>query len=117
PVPRPPDDDDALRRMLADNDRTILIDRAWLAGDSQPDWERLRKRIAALPLPVFPLEGRDVLALGLAPGPRVGALLRSTRHWWLQRGCTPERAACLAELARQASGLSSGDDGAERVQC
>ena len=78
PVPRPPDDDDALRRMLADNDRTILIDRAWLAGGSQPDWERLRKRIAALPLPVFPWKDvtswrwawRPVRALAHCFGPR-----------------------------------------------
>ncbi len=47
PMPRPSDDDDALRRLLADNDRTILIDRAWLAGGNHPDWKRLRKRIAA----------------------------------------------------------------------
>lgn len=105
PVPRPSDDDDALRRMLADNDQAVLIDRAWLAGGSQPGWAELRNRIAAMPRPVFPLQGRDALALGLPPGPRVGALLRSVRRWWLDRGCTPDRAACLAELARQAAGV------------
>jgi poly(A) polymerase/tRNA nucleotidyltransferase (CCA-adding enzyme) len=104
PVPSPSDDDDALRRMLADHDQAVLIDRTWLAGGNRPGWARLRERIAAMRPPVFPLEGRDVLALGLAPGPQVGALLRSVRCWWLDRGCTPDRTACLAELARQAAG-------------
>ena len=54
----------------------MLIDRAWLAGGDAPDWAALRARLAALPRPVFPLEGRDVLALGEPEGPRVGTLLR-----------------------------------------
>jgi hypothetical protein len=52
--------------------------------------------------PVFPLEGRDVVALGVPAGPTVGALLRDVRTWWLAGGCIADRAACLAELARLA---------------
>jgi hypothetical protein len=52
--------------------------------------------------PVFPLEGRDVVALGIPSGPAVGALLRATRQWWLDGGCVADRDACLAELARTA---------------
>ena len=42
-----------------------------------------------------------MLALGLAPGPRVGALLRTVRAWWLAGGCTADAASCRAELSRQ----------------
>jgi hypothetical protein len=52
---------------------------------------------------VFPLEGRDVVALGVPPGPRVGALLRQVRAWWLAGGCLADAAACRAELARLAT--------------
>jgi poly(A) polymerase len=52
--------------------------------------------------PVFPLEGRDVVPLGVAPGPRVGALLREVRQWWLDGGCVAGATACRAELARRA---------------
>jgi len=97
PAPRPGDDDAALRRLLADHETTDVIDRVWL--DSGPD--ALRQRLAVMQRPVFPLEGRDVLALGVAPGPLVGKLLREVRQWWLDGGCTAGRSACEAELARR----------------
>ena len=100
PQIRPDIDDDSLRRLLADTDPAILRDRTWLDGGGGPDWEALRARLAAMPRPVFPLEGRDVLALGLEPGPAVGELLRAVRGWWLAGGCTADAAACRAELAR-----------------
>ncbi|MDR3536443.1 MAG: CCA tRNA nucleotidyltransferase, partial [Acetobacteraceae bacterium] len=71
----------------------------WLAGDANPAWARLRARLAALPRPHFPLEGRDALAHGLPAGPQVGALLRAVRAWWLEGGCRAGAAACRAELA------------------
>lgn len=101
PVPRPGEDDAALRRLLADETRELLIDRAWLAGGDAPDWIALRARLAALPRPVFPLEGRDVLALGEPEGPRVGVLLRAVRQWWLDGGCVAGEEACRRELARR----------------
>nr|WP_294529743.1 CCA tRNA nucleotidyltransferase [uncultured Rhodopila sp.] len=97
PSPRPDDDDAALRRLLADYEQRDLIDRVWLDGGPAA----LRHRLAAMARPVFPLEGRDVVALGVAPGPRVGALLRDVRQWWLDGGCTANKPACEAELARR----------------
>ena len=101
PVPEPGDDDAALRRLLADHATEVLIDRAWFGGAAAPEWAELRARLARLPRPVFPLEGRDVLALGEPEGPRVGSLLRAVRRWWLDGGCTASPDACRTELARQ----------------
>lgn len=101
PVPQPGDDDAALRRLLADWEKAIVIDRSWLAGGGAPEWAALRARLAALPRPVFQLEGRDVLALGEAEGPRVGILLREVRRWWLDGGCTATSDACREELERR----------------
>ena len=101
PVPQPSDDDAALRRSLADEPGNVLIDRTWLTDGSSPEWSALRARLAAIPRPVFPLEGRDVLALGEPEGPRVGALLRAVRQWWLDGGCIADKDACRAELVRQ----------------
>ena len=106
PLPHPGDDDATLRRKLADHPRATLIDRTWLAHaatetPTDADWSSLRARLNTLAKPRFPLEGRDVLALGVAPGPRVGALLRTVRDWWLAGGCTADAAACRAELSHQ----------------
>jgi poly(A) polymerase len=104
PLAQPDADDATLRRLLADTAPAILLDRIWLEGEGNAEWQGLRGRLAAMAQPVFPLEGRDVLALGLPPGPQVGALLRSVRQWWLEGGCCADVDACRAELARRASG-------------
>jgi poly(A) polymerase len=57
--------------------------------------------------PDFPLGGDHVTALGIAPGPRVGHLLATVRHWWEDGDFAADRAACLArlkELARAEGG-------------
>jgi poly(A) polymerase/tRNA nucleotidyltransferase (CCA-adding enzyme) len=97
--PPPWGDDDDLRRQMADTAPDILIGRSYLAGQA----EAVRDRIRSIPRPVFPLEGRDALALGVPPGPAVGALLRQVRGWWLAGGCAADAAACRAELGRLAA--------------
>ena len=96
PLARSGDDDATLRRLLADTPVEALIDRTWLAGENNA----VRDRLRALPIPVFPLEGRDVVALGLPPGPRVGAVLRAVRGWWLAGGCVADAEACREETGR-----------------
>ncbi len=104
PAPGPDDTDDALRRLRADALATIAEGRTWLRqardGGDPGRWTALRDRLAALPDPVFPLGGRDVVALGLPPGPAVGAALRAVRDWWLAGGCRADAPACRAELRR-----------------
>jgi poly(A) polymerase len=83
----PADADDAeLRRWLADTPKEVLVDRVWLAGGDAG----LRQRLAALEVPVFPLQGRDLRSVGVPAGPRLGARLRELREWWLDGGCTAD---------------------------
>ena len=91
--------DATLRRLLANTERSVLIDRTWLDGDPAPARDALRQRLQTMPQPVFPLEGRHVLALGIPPGPQVGALLRAVQTWWLEGGCQADATACRAQLA------------------
>lgn len=52
--------------------------------------------------PRFPLQGRDLLDLGIPRGKLVGQLLRDLERWWEDRDYRPGREECLAELrARQ----------------
>jgi poly(A) polymerase len=46
----------------------------------------------------LPVGGRDVLALGVPPGPRVGELLRRVEGWWIAADFRPDRPACLVHL-------------------
>jgi poly(A) polymerase len=94
-TPKVTGSDAALRRLLADHDKQDLIDRTKLDGDTDGS-----RRLSSMSRSVFPLEGRDVVALGIPPGPAVGELLRDVRQWWMDGGCVADRAASLAELAR-----------------
>jgi poly(A) polymerase len=96
--------DTDLRRLLADHDKADLIDRTWLDGDAT-----VRQRLSGMVRPVFRVEGRDVVALGVPAGPAVGGLLRAVRQWWMDGGCVATRAACLSELARLANVSNMGE--------
>ena len=77
-----------------------------IAADGGID-EALLKQLLALAAgwtpPVFPLAGRDVMALGVPPGPRIGQLLAELRGWWEAGDFTADRAACLAHLKKIAA--------------
>jgi poly(A) polymerase/tRNA nucleotidyltransferase (CCA-adding enzyme) len=45
------------------------------------------------------LHGRDITALGIPPGPRIGEILDAVRAWWLDGGCTADATACRAKMA------------------
>ena len=105
-APSPGGSDADLRRLLADHLPADLIDRTWLDGSVEA-----RRRLSTTPRPVFPVVGRDVVARGIPSGPRVGALLRDVRQWWMDGGCVADRAACLAELARMANLPNMGGRG------
>ncbi|HEY1856711.1 CCA tRNA nucleotidyltransferase [Acidocella sp.] len=84
--------DDDLRRALEAEPAEILAGRTWLALGA--DWAPLRTRLAATKRPVFALQGRDLQALGLRPGPSMGAALKRVHEWWRQGGCVADAEAC-----------------------
>jgi hypothetical protein len=75
----------------------------WLADARQgaaPRRATLRATLHAEAAPVFPLQGRDLLAAGVSPGPALGALLAAVEAFWIAGGCTADHTACLAEAKR-----------------
>jgi poly(A) polymerase len=46
--------------------------------------------------PKLPLDGDDLIAEGVRPGPQLGKILAAVETWWLERDFAPDRAACLA---------------------
>ncbi len=88
-----------LRRALAEDAADLLITKTWLAQTDDPGWPDLRTRLATTPRPIFPLQGRDITALGIPPGPRIGKILNRTRKWWKLQGCSADFETCL-EIAK-----------------
>lgn len=88
--------------VLADAARLVWARTADPVDD--PSWRALLALAAAWQPPVFPLRGADLLARGVAPGPRVGQVLSALEDWWISQGFPPEPARIedrLAELLRQ----------------
>lgn len=88
----------ALYRLGAERYRDVAL---LLAAEGAMSRDRLVELLALAEdwtAPVFPLAGRDVTALGIPPGPRVGRLLDAVREWWEAGDFTADRAACLLHL-------------------
>jgi poly(A) polymerase len=87
-----------LYRLGAERFRDVAL---LLAADGVISAARLGEFLAlagAWTPPRFPLAGRDVVALGIPPGERVGQLVDAVRAWWEAGDFTADRTACLAYL-------------------
>ena len=89
-----------LRASLYRLGTKLFIDRVLL--DAPGDWHAALALAGAWTPPELPIGGNDALALGLRPGPKVGALIEAVERWWIAGDFSADRAACLAELKRLA---------------
>jgi poly(A) polymerase len=74
----------------------------WTRSACPPD-DAAFSVLATLPrrwaAPIFALSGRDVLAAGLSPGPRIGILLDTLEREWIASDFVLDRTALLARLS------------------
>jgi poly(A) polymerase len=89
-----------LRASLYRLGTKLFTDRALL--DAPAGWQQALALAQSWTPPELPVNGGDALALGLKPGPKVGALLEAVERWWIAGDFKADRAACLAELKRLA---------------
>jgi len=90
----------AVDLMLMEWARRLVTDSR-LAREETEAWQRLIERSEAWQEKVFPLRGRDVLDLGVPPGPEVSRLLDAVEAWWLEGQFSADRAACLEKLRQE----------------
>jgi poly(A) polymerase len=87
-----------LYRFGTDTARDLVLlhdpERRALAAQAAAQWED----------PRFPLQGRDLLELGVPRGPEVGRLLKDIGRWWEDRDYRPTREDCLRELHARLAG-------------
>jgi poly(A) polymerase len=112
PVPSPELAEAALDRLMYRDGKTGIVMRLRLllagaranAVESDADmmkaarFSALLKRAENFQKPVLPLGGADVIALGVAPGPKVGELLVQIETLWVERNFALDRAALTARL-------------------
>ena len=96
-----------LYRLGAEHYRDLAL-LAWaqaggasLSKSKTKAWRELADLPRSWSAPVFPLRGRDALALEVPPGPQVGRLLAAVEEWWLDGDFAAGRKECLAELKRR----------------
>jgi poly(A) polymerase len=89
----------ALYRQGVERYRDIALLLAADGQMSQPRLAELLDLARGWTPPVFPLTGRDVTALGIPPGERIGRLLAAVHDWWEAGDFNADRAACLAHLS------------------
>ncbi len=94
----------ALYRLGTERYRDIALLVAAEGAMSQSRLAELLDLARSWTPPAFPLAGRDVTALGILPGERVGRLLAAVHDWWEAGDFTADRAACLACLGEIAIG-------------
>lgn len=85
-----------LRLALASARRKAETDPAFLADSAS--FHRLLARAEKWQRPVFPLNGADVLKLGIPAGPKVGEVLAELEAFWVERNFSVERATLVARL-------------------
>ncbi len=73
------------------------------AAETPATWNELAALPQQWPVPKFPLAGRDALALGLAPGPRIGALLAEIEAEWIAGDFATDAAGLRTRLAARIS--------------
>jgi poly(A) polymerase len=93
----------ALRRVLYHQGRERTRDLLLLALGSELKANKTRARrllayVDAYERPVFPLRGADIVARGVAPGPKVGTLLAWLERWWEEGDYQAREADILAKL-------------------
>jgi len=94
-----------VRRQIYDLGNALALDLLLIDwGENDIDWRGAYEIIRDWPRPAFPLSGRDAAALGMAPGPAIGRLLRDVEEWWIAGDFAADREHCLAELRRRIGG-------------
>jgi poly(A) polymerase len=82
--------------------RPLLL--AIAAGHSGAQAEAMDRLAAEAALPAFPLSGRDVFALGVPPGPAMGAALARAEALWAEADFPLDGAALARIMAEAAKG-------------
>lgn len=94
----------SFRRLIYDAGTDGALDLWLLAmADGREDLAAYHTTLNNWENPVFPVMGKDILALGLNQGPQVGQVLEQIKQEWIAADFQPDREACLAMVKSRIS--------------
>ena len=77
----------------------LIYNFAKLSINSQvKTYLRIISSIKSLKVPKLPIFGKDIIKLGIKPGPNVGKILKLIENWWIANNFNPSRKKCLEKL-------------------
>ena len=100
-----------VRRALYALGQETFEDRARLTwaedqgARTTPQWRALLALSQSWTRPLLPLTGEDILAAGVPPGPKVGAVRREVEAWWIDADFPDDRLSIVERLKAVAQGL------------
>jgi poly(A) polymerase len=98
PLPELGDDEASIRQSLYRvRDREIYTYQTLVAA-AEGDRIDMRRRLheaATWAWPELPVNGLDMIEMGVPAGPTIGVVLNKLEAWWVRRNFEPDRAACL----------------------
>ena len=72
------------------------------ASKADPKWQALLDLPKCWPMPKLPINGQDLLEVGIASGPHMGEMLRGLEDWWVAMDFMPTREELLERLKHDA---------------
>jgi poly(A) polymerase len=106
PTFEPGDSDDVPMRFIYRHGAETFRDGVlltWARDLAIPPSDPARRRLLALPsrwmVPTLPVSGKDLLALGVPAGPRMGDILDQFENWWIAAGFPADPAIVREHLA------------------
>jgi poly(A) polymerase len=68
------------------------------ASPADPDCREIYALTQNWKLPLLPVDGTDVMALGIPEGPEIGVRLREAEQWWIEQDFAADRMQLLERL-------------------
>jgi poly(A) polymerase len=59
---------------------------------------RIIYSVKNLKIPNFQIFGKDIIRLGIKPGPKIGKLIKLIESWWILNNFKPSKKECLKKL-------------------
>jgi poly(A) polymerase len=73
----------------------------WAGSGASPEdanWRDIFLLMQSWKIPLLPIDGTDVMALGIPEGPEIGVRLREAEQWWIEQDFAADRMQLLERL-------------------